>query len=281
MPGALGAGSFNGLSWGPGTKYHISNLKGWEDLPGLESSDAARPYLDGSWAGHRRLQQRVLTVEYTLTGDSPSDYDALVTGFENAMVNSDTNLPLQLFGSTKQVSGYVNKRSIPYDATARWRSGTGTIEFVCDDPLIYALPAVHLTTGLPSATGGFGFPFGFPFGFGGSGSGGIIQVNNAGNRPMPAILTISGPCSNPVVSNDTLGRALKFLMTVALGDTLAVDLDQRLVTLNGTGNRNNTIDFSNQSWFLLAPGNNTIRFNADTYQAAASLAVDCYTGASA
>jgi len=272
VPGQTGAGSFNGLAWGPATKVHVSKLVGADDLPPLEVSDTPRPYRDGSWDGHRRLQPRLVTVEYTVLGDTAADYDVQVQSVLDATIPADAESPLLLFDSTRQFNAYVSRRATDYDATHRWRSGMVTVEYVCPDPRKYDANLQSLSTGLPSAAGGWGFPFGFPFGFGGAGSGGVIGAVNAGKWSAPATLTIVGPCANPSVSNETVGRLLKFGVTLASTDTLTVDLDQALVMLNGTANRNSAVS-SDSQWWLLQPGSNTLRFNADVYSANALLTV--------
>lgn len=267
MPGPLGTGSFAGpvstLAWGPATSFHISSLAGVDDLPALGISDSPRPFLDGSFQGHRRLESRVITAGFTLIGADTPGYDALVQAFQNAFVPSDTNGQLLLFNSSRLFNAYVSRRMVPYEAGPRGFSGTGQVEFICVDPRMYDANLQQPNTSLPTASGGFGFNFGFPMGFGGAGTGGIINVTNTGNYPAPATLTIMGPCTNPSVSNDTQGIFVKFLIALGSTDTLTVDLDQRLVTLNGTGNRNNTVS-TDSRWWLLQPGGNTIRFNADT-----------------
>lgn len=269
MPGPLGTGSFAGpngtLAWGPAAQFHIASLSGVDDLPGLEIADTPRPVLDGSFQGHRRLQARVIQAGFEIIGaGSTVDYDTQVQTFINAMVPSDVDGTLLLFNSSRLFKGYVSRRSVAYEAGPRGFSGPAAVEFICDDPRMYdATLQTSAPTALPTASGGFGFNFGFPFGFGGAGTGGIINVTNSGNWPAPAILTIVGPCTNPVVYNDTQGVFVKFLIALGSTDTLTVDLDQRLVTLNSTGNRNNTLT-TDSRWWLLNPGANTVRFNADT-----------------
>lgn len=272
--------SYNGLSFGQGGTVGLTSINqivGINDMPSVRTADMARPASDGEFQGIDYLGGRTVQLEILVQGTSQANYDALCDQVEGAFSVQSQELPLSYtLGDTSQVRRIncrPRKVSIPRDPTRWGMSGLAAVELHATDPRKYDGTQQTLPTGLPSATGGFGFPFGFPFGFGGAGSGGIIQAVNAGNYPAPALLTIAGPCANPIVSNDTLGKALKFLITLGASDVLTVELDMRLVTLNQTANRNNVIDFANQGWFLLQPGNNTIRFNANAYTAAAQLTV--------
>src|SRR6185369_2125846 len=82
---------------------------------------------------------------------------------------------------------------------------------------------------------GFGFNLSF---------GAVVPVTGAnvvvsGNRPTPAIITIPGPCVNPSIINVTDGHTLDFLITLGASDSLAIDLGNRTVTLNGVENHRN------------------------------------------
>lgn len=271
MPGALGSGSWMGpngiINFGPSGKLHISKLNGVDDLPSLDIADIQRPFLDGAFRGHRRLDSRVVIAGFTLIGTDTNDYDNQVQAFLNAFVHSDSDGSLFLFNSSRLVKGYVSRRSIPYECGPRGFSGEAAVEFICDDPRVYDGVATGFVVSLPQTSGGMGFNFGFSFGFGAAGTGGVASVNNVGNYPAPAVIHISGPVSNPIIGNDTLGLQLKFLLSLGATDFLDVDLDQRLVTLNGTGNRNNTVDTPSR-WWLFPPGVSQFRFNADAFTAA-------------
>jgi hypothetical protein len=90
---------------------------------------------------------------------------------------------------------------------------------------------------------------------------GTYVINN-GNRPAPAILTITGPVTNPRVINDTYSKVLSFLIDLSALDVLTVDLVNRTVILNGTANRRGTM--TTFDWFLFNPGSTFIRFGGDS-----------------
>lgn len=160
---------------------------------------------------------------------------------------------------------FVKPLGVKFDYTTLRRIGSCDVQFTCEaeDPIIYdaALQTFNLGQGL-AITNGFGFSLGFSFGFGSSVDPNQSNVFNGGNRPAPAIITIPGPVSDPVIFNDTTGNTLSFDIDVSASDTLVINLFYRTVKLNGTASRRSTL--LEPDWFLLAPGDNFLRYRAST-----------------
>ncbi len=160
---------------------------------------------------------------------------------------------------------FVKPRGVRFDWDTARRLGMTKIQFLmyAEDPRIYDnnLISQVISYGGPATTG-FGFPFGFNLSFGA-----VVPPNGSyiiviGNRPTPAILTITGPVDQPRIVNDTDGKTMIFNVTLAGGETLVIDLVNRTVLLNGTTNRRNTLQSAD--WFLFQPGNTFIRFGGVT-----------------
>lgn len=101
-------------------------------------------------------------------------------------------------------------------------------------------------------------------------------ATNLGNADASPVIRIYGPCTDPLIANDTVGRHIKFVdLTIALGDY--VELDQRAGTiqLNSSDavgdNRYGYVDWSESDWWTIEPGDNLLRFfpltSADETQA--------------
>jgi hypothetical protein len=159
----------------------------------------------------------------------------------------------------------VKPLGIRYDVETLRNTGCTNIQFqaFAEDPRIYNsdLINVNLSQGV-AVVSGIGFPLGFPFGFGDVASPESSNVQNLGNRPTPATITIPGPVTNPRIYNDTTGDQLSFNITLTATDTLVIDLYYKTVRLNGTANRRATL--SSPGWFLLQVGDNFLRYRADT-----------------
>lgn len=91
-----------------------------------------------------------------------------------------------------------------------------------------------------------------------AGSGGVQSVNIASTQTIYPVWVVEGPCTNPVLQNNTTDTVASYDGTIASGQTLTVDfeagvahLDTALVTRDVTG----LVSFK--------PGENLAGFNSD------------------
>jgi hypothetical protein len=159
---------------------------------------------------------------------------------------------------------FVKPRGCRYDWTTARRMSMTPVQFTmyAEDPRIYDVNQQSITFPIGGVvTTGFSFNLIFNLSFGGvsAGTDGTF-VTNFGNRPTPAIFTISGPMDTPTIVNDTTGDQLQFNIVLAVGDVLVVDTANHTVRLNGNTNRRNTLVQPN--WFMLSPGQTFLRFRA-------------------
>lgn len=260
------AGSYNGLSFGPTQKVHVGGHVGLADLPELRTTDIARGGEDGAFQGLDLMGERVVTLDLHLIGDDHSDFLTQFATLEAATVPRQSGeLPLYLFGSTKVVYVRPRRRALPTETDHLQRTGTATVEFVASDPRIYDATQQTGSAGANIAAGGMSFPVGFPLSFsGGAGSSGVISASNAGSLTTYPQATIQGPCTNPVIWNDTLGLYVKFAITLASSDQLAIDFRQKTVVLNGTASRRSSLVPGSTWWGLPPISTSQIRFTADS-----------------
>lgn len=156
---------------------------------------------------------------------------------------------------------FVKPLGCKYDWTTMRRYGCAEVQFkmFAEDPRIYTAEeqVVVINYGGEAGTG-FAFDLGFDFGFGPAIPPTGANIPVGGNRPTPATLTITGPITSPVITNDTLGVSLAFNITLTASDTLTIDLANRTVVLNGSQNRRNTLQVPN--WFFLSQGTTFLRY---------------------
>jgi hypothetical protein len=216
---------------------------------------------DGGFIDAEFEQGRELSIEGTVYADVGTIefyMDSLKANY--APVTSPIPLVMKAPGVNERVV-FVKPRGVRYSWDAARRTGMSPIQFLmyAEDPRIY--DNVLNNQVIPfggTATTGFGFNFGFNFGFGVTVPPDGQFVINTGNRPAPAILTITGPVVDPRIINDTDSKTLNFVITLSALDTLTIDLANRTVLLNGSTNRRNTLQTSD--WFLFGIGSTFIRF---------------------
>lgn len=260
------AGSYNGLSFGPSTKVHVSGHQGIADLAEMRQSDVLKGNRFGSFKGVDLMGQRAVILDLAIIGDDHSDFLTQYAAVEAAtapLSDPTAELPLYLFGSTKVLFCRPRHRTMPTETDHFQRTGVCSVEFIASDPRIYDATLQQTSVGANIAAGGVKFSVKFSLAFtGGSGSPGIIQAQNAGSLTTYPVVTIQGPCTTPTIWNDAAGVYIAFNITLASTDTLVVDMLERTVVLNGTASRRSTRT-SGSTWWGLAPNSTSqIRFTA-------------------
>src|SRR5947208_2999323 len=87
-----------------------------------------------------------------------------------------------------------------------------------------------------------------------------MAAANAGTATTWPLWTITGPCTQPVIRNDSTGERLAFSLSLAEGDVLTVDTAARTVFL-GEASRRGVLQ-PRSTWFGLPPGSTAVGFEA-------------------
>ena len=90
-------------------------------------------------------------------------------------------------------------------------------------------------------------------------------VQNDGSSPTPAVITISGPFTNPVLTNERTGETISVKYTLSAGEKLIIDTDPQntaVIFVDAGGTRYaafNAVTSDSAFWQLL-PGENIIHY---------------------
>lgn len=172
---------------------------------------------------------------------------------------------------------YGRSLGMAYNWAQLRRTGRTEAQFQlkCEDPTIY--DATTNTVGpialLPVAQTGYGYNRLYPRTYGGgSFGGGAVNVYNSGTATTYPTITITGPCDNPYLINDSWNAQgniprIKAAGSMGVGDVLTISTLYRTIRLNGTANRRSWL-VPPYSWWGLMPGDNFIRFGADSLSGA-------------
>lgn len=90
------------------------------------------------------------------------------------------------------------------------------------------------------------------------GTGGITIVTVDGVDSTEPIWTVTGPATDPTLTNITTGQTIEWTGTVPSGQTLIVNMDEMTASLEGA----NVFQFITGSWITLQAGNNRISYAA-------------------
>lgn len=245
----------------------IQQVSGLDNAPYRETK-RDHEGTDGGFMDAEFEQGRDITLEGVVYAPSGTSIESYLDSLKENWAPSSSLVPLFVMADNTVGLRYVNVKPLgcKYNWETARRLGVTNVQFNCyaEDPRLYTYSAtdVIIPVGAFIYTG-FGFNLGFSFGFGGASSDTDGQyVTVGGNRPTPPLLTINGPVVNPVIYNDTVGKFMTFAITLNDGDQLQIDTKTHTVRLGGSANRRNTL--TNAGWFMLQPGQNFMRFRAES-----------------
>lgn len=262
------------LFGGAGSPYQILNIEGLESLPDLRTQDDNKGYNDGMFTGRDFLSGRTITMEIlTLAGGGNSAFQNFNLLQSNLIPTSSYTAPsitattapglLQFLLSTSdtemRIGARVRGRQTPVNPDFTYGFIRSQYTFFSPDPRYYSntLKSASLS---PVAALGRGYNRIYPLTYGG-GSGSVsTPLTNAGTVTTYPTITITGPATNIVITNTTTGQYLSFYGSITTGQTLVIDLNEKLITLDGVAARNLLLGGS--SWFGANVGTTNLSFFA-------------------
>lgn len=270
--------SYNGIVIGDGTVYPVTQIVGLDALPDIADTNVNRMRDQGQYIGAFYATRREIVVNLEVIDTSDAAFRADIEALTAATAPQiSTELPLAfVLPGMAQVSRQsmcrVQKRTLDVDFPYVQHYATMELDFWASDPRIYDSTVQSVTLNLPTGTGGTSWPAAWPLSWGTASAGGTAAVLNSGNFEMRPTVTFTGPVDNPSISNDTAGMHLTFALSLLSTDTLTVNLYNKTVLLNGSGNRRGTLT-SDSQWWSLAPGSSTVRYSANTVQVGSTATV--------
>ncbi len=262
------------------------------DAAVIASGDTQRPLDQGEFQGLDVYQGRDITLVQSVTTDAVS-FDHARQALGGALaVQGATEQPLfiQLASGLYACMARPRKHACPFDnAFAQVQVAIATSLLHATDPRWYRQPTLTASTGpaMPGSAGGLTFPASAPFTFGSGGTGGVLDIANAGTIEMRPVLVVTGPvASGPItIANTSITGSPQVSFDVALnaGDTLTIDMDWQtavLVTAGSTQGSSRANDLRSGSTWWNLPADTTSRLLYTTGDvAAASTLTVWYTDA--
>lgn len=237
----------------------ITRISGLDSAPVRETS-RVREGQDGGFTDVLFEDMRIIVLEGVIYSP-PSQIETFLDTLKGNYGPSALPLPFYFFHPTVgQRTVFSKSLGVRYDADSLRRTGQTVmqIQLKAEDPTIYGASQL-LNIGLAGASSGRSYNKLYNYGYGGAtGTSGGMNCYNFGNKPVKAVFTLTNVI-NPSIVSDTTGQRLNFSISIQNSDSIAVDLRDKTVVLNGTANRRGSL-LGGSQWFLLQPGNNFIRF---------------------
>lgn len=247
----------------------------------------------------RRGDREGLTVTYTgrLIGRTRSELSFMKTALTAAFEPTDERrvdvgphaayigaeeIPLRYYYARSLEAGATGRQDHPPTRTrSRGWERPATVALRLSDPRFYfADPAdvVEVTDDTRSAVDGTGVPYTPGEEIVPSGNGFSIVTFNPGTAHVPAIITLEGPWVNPLISNETIGKILKFRdLDLDAGELLTIDFRRETIRRPSGANMADKLRAASTWWDPNVPGivaeSNTIVGRGQSIGAGASMTV--------
>jgi hypothetical protein len=245
----------NGLLMGPGTPYGIISIDGL-DTPDFRVDDTVKMGDHGDFLFANYADKRVITTTADAIGvPATGDFENVISGLRAAVGVPQPDYiryRYKKLGEPTRVAFVKPTRGPKYLVDVNYNIGNAqwASEMQAGDPRIYDDVLQALTTN-PEVDFGFTFSVSFSIDFLG-GTTGTVNCLNTGSVEAPWLARIAGPATDIAITHLSLGRRIRVITTLGVGDYLEIDSLARTIMLNGQASRYGSMDPTSQ-WFGLLP----------------------------
>jgi hypothetical protein len=264
---------------GTGSPFQVYEIDGLEGLPDISSQDDNRGFNDGMYSGRDFLRGRTITMTILTFAGNGNSAQQNFNLLQGALIPQQTDVtPLNFLMSVTDVEmtigARVRSRRTTVDPDYTFGFIRSQYTFFCPDPRYYNATTTTVSL-IPVQALGRTYDRIYDLTYGGGASG--ASVNNNGTTTTYPTITITGPISNPTISNNTTGQFVTVNTTLGVSDSLVINLYEKTITLNGSYARN--LLNNNSQWFGCAPGTTIISFTGSTYTIGTTTATMTYSPA--
>ena len=230
---------------GDNGQYGLEGL----DMPTVMTGDPEAPRINGQFVGFDKLSARSITITLDIGPPfgSYTNLSGAMAALRSALTPSYTveyPLFIQLPNGPELVSMVrPRKRStlvdLPY--TVGQLAQNVPIQFSATDPTLFAAGTLGPSVGVPAPLGGFTFAppttytsgvtgsMSFNLTFGGGTEYSVINATNYGDLPCYPLITFTGPCTSPTLTNSSIVGTpyIQFGVIMNAGDLLVVNTDPK------------------------------------------------------
>lgn len=243
-----------------GTPFVLESVQGLSGATSLIQSEKA-PFQDGSTYIDTLLNSRIMTFVVQIRSDLENNRRKAIRVL-NSKLGKGT-LRFTKNGVWRELECVIDTN--PNFIEDYNNRKIGRFSFTIEAPQPYWTDAEQQWT-LASFLGGFSFPFSFPVNFGTIGS--TVIINNQGDTVAPLFITLSGPLTNPTLTNETTGEYITLAQDLPDGYTLEINTasgSKSIIVIDEDGNRSNGFAYisPDSTLFGLAIGQNTLSYIAD------------------
>jgi hypothetical protein len=250
------------LSEPPYTTYEYDGF----GISEFQHTTVAPPQLHGEYWQDTRMEAKILTVEFGFTGEGIPERQFSrreVVRLFNPLLGPGTLRIDQVNGISREIR-CILAESLPLPSAEF--AGVGhyrtLVRFKSDGIPAFIDPVENeFVLDFVGAPGNFTFPWSFPRVFAQSGFATAPIVTNEGDIETPVRIELTGPLTNPILTNLTTDQSIAFTgLTLLAGQVFVVDTDpaRYVVTIDGTDSWQY---LSEMNMWSLIPGDNHLQFD--------------------
>lgn len=258
--------TFGAFTFGAGTPHQIIDLDGLEGLPDVRVQDDNRGFNDGMFTGRDFYSGRNLTFTiHTFAGGGNSAHQNFNLLQQALLPQQQGTTALQFLLSQtdteKYMSARVRSRKTLIDPEYTYGFIKSQITMFANDPRYYDNVLLSAAISPSGVVGGRTYDRTYNLVYPNATAQGVsASITNTGWAISSPVITINGPASNITVGCLEQNASLTVNTTIQATDSLVIDLDQKIVTLNGSPIRN--LVASGSTWFSATPGTSTFYMSA-------------------
>lgn len=249
--------------------FLLSSFEGFGDVSADVQSQNS-PYMDGSTYIDAILEERSLSIEFTILADSERDLmdkKRMISRVFNPKLG-EGNLRYERGGNIFQIDCVAEH--VPEFPKGQGNRGItfqkATVDLIAHDP--YWRDPNQVSRALTAYKGYFTLPFKLPFKLGKQGD--RTTLINDGDVPAPVSIDLQGPATNPQIRNATTGEFIKINTSIAADEILHIDTTprhKRIEIYRGDIALNGFVYFDyagGATFWQLEPGENDVEYYADS-----------------
>ena len=272
---------FGSLVFGAGTPFVVTDISGLEDLPAIRNQDDIKGYNDGMFTGRDFYGGRSITFTLNVLAGNGNTAQTNFNLFQAALVpqsfgTSQLSFWLSPSDTPKVIYGRVRGRATLVNPEYTYGLIRTQVTLFCPDPRYYDATTTSAPMA-PTAAAGRTYNRTYNLVYGGGSQTGTVIVTNLGWATTYPTVTINGPITNPTITSNSTNQFITINTTLAAADSLVIDLNNRLVTLNGSPVRN--LMAGNSQWFGCPPGNTGIGLSGTSTTIGVTAATLTYSSA--
>lgn len=257
---------YMGILFGSGTNNIVAEITGLDSMPELVTEDVQRTDTHGASEGTDLMASREIVMTLNAVRDNVfgNDRHAQILSFyrdlARVMTPRDDRVQFCFQNpgeDAKQLWVRPRRRDLPNTGDVATGLSVGSLAWVAPDPRIYSLEQHSASITLPIGVASNSF-----------------IVDNLGDFYSDPIVTITGAGANPRITNGAVSRTVAFDLAQGSGQTLAFDFGLRTAKLDGTSVY--SARRTDNQWWSLEPGENTIAFNRSVTTAAQTFTIFWY-----